>query len=404
MNSKYLVLTALRSLNRHKMRSLLTTLGIIIGVVAIIAVMSIGEGAKQKVKKEIQKLGTNFIIVIASTPKSFSQHRGFVNYTLTPADLRMIKDECNDIGKTSPGVQIQAKAVCEGANWLTSVGGVNETYPEIRNWKLTRGDFFTELDVKTANKVAILGKKVAEELFDGDNPVGSVVRIKKIPFRIIGVMDEMGKTPDGRDQDDIILIPITTAQRKLLGKQKYSVFIMSAVSAERMTSATNQVRTVLRQTHRLKEEEDDDFTLFTQDDVSKASDAASGVLNLLLLIIASISLIVGGIGIMNIMLVTVTERTKEIGIRMALGATGKKIRNQFLLEAVTICLAGGLFGMILGIATAQTVGFVLGWPIMVSRMGVAISLGSSILIGVSFGFFPAYKASCMNPIDALVDQ
>jgi len=404
MNAQYLVISALRSLNRHKMRSLLTTLGIIIGVVAIIAVMSIGEGAKYKVNKAIETLGSNFIIAIAATPKNFSQQRGAMNYTLKPADLKSVREECPDVGKASPGIMYTAKIVYDGANWSTTVLGASEEYLEIRQWSLLAGEYFTQQDVRTGAKVAVLGKKVADELFASANPIGSIIRIKKIPFRVIGVLSEKGKMPDGRDQDDLIQAPITTVQHKLMGKQNYSALIMSAVEASRMNTAAQQVRTVLRQNHRLREEEEDDFTLFTQDDISKASDAAGGVLNLLLLIIASISLIVGGIGIMNIMLVTVTERTKEIGIRMALGATAAKIRNQFLLEAVTICLAGGLVGMVLGIATAQAVGLTLGWPIFVSRLSVAISLSSSLLIGIAFGYYPAYKASSLNPIDALVDQ
>lgn len=399
-----LFFTAMRSLGNHKTRSLLTTLGIIIGVVSIIAVMSIGEGAKYRVGKEIEKLGTNFIIVIATQPKHFAMRGSGLYMTLKEADYKSLLDECDDIALISPGVQAPAKVVYEGSNWQTLITGLNEHYLEIRQWKLTRGEFFTEQDVRSGNKVAVLGITVAKELFKDEDPIGKTIRIKRLPFKIIGVAEEKGRSPDGRDQDDTVMAPVTTVQRKIMGRTNYGAFLMSAKSKERLSAAAAQVRSILRQRHRLKEGEDDDFTLFTQDDISQATDAASAVLNLLLLVIASISLIVGGIGIMNIMLVTVTERTKEIGIRMALGATTQNILTQFLLEAVTICLFGGLLGVVLGVSTAIIVGNILGWPIYISPMSVLLSLGSSIFIGLFFGYYPAYKASQLDPVEALIER
>ncbi len=404
MNSYLLFVTAMRSLRNHKIRSLLTTLGIIIGVVSIIAVMSIGEGAKYKVSKEIEKLGSNFIIVLASAPKHFIHRGASGNLTLKPGDLKAIKDECLDIAMISPGVQTPTKIVSEGANWQTLTTGVAENYLDIRQWKLTAGEFFTDQDVRSGNKVAVLGKTVAKELFGINNPVGKTIRIKKLPFKVLGVVDEKGKSPDGRDQDDTILAPITTVQRKIMGKTNYAALLMSAVSKERMSAASSQVRSILRQRHRLQEHEEDDFTLFTQDDISQATDAAGAVLNILLLVIASIALLVGGIGIMNIMLVTVTERTKEIGIRMALGATTTSILNQFILEAITICLIGGLMGATIGIAIAKIVGIALQWPIFISKLSLLISLGSSVFIGLFFGYYPAYKASRLDPVEALIER
>lgn len=403
MNIRLIFLTALRSLGHHKVRSLLTTLGIIIGVVSIISVMSIGEGAKYRVKQEIEKLGTNFIIVLGMTPKNVSQRSG-IGYTIKPADLRAVIEECDDIDQVSPGVQMPTKIIYEGSNWQTNVSGVMDNYPLIRNWKLKRGEFFTAQDVRSSAKVAALGATVVKELFGDEDPIGKTIRIKKLPFKIIAIMDEMGKTPDGRDQDDMVFAPVTTVQRKLLGKTNYGALLISAKSKERLGPAADQIKSIMRQQHRLQEAEDDDFTIFTQDDISQASDAASGVLNLLLFVIASISLIVGGIGIMNIMLVSVTERTKEIGIRMALGATTFKILAQFILEAITICLVGGLVGVLLGVSTAMIIGYALGWPIFVSKASVIISLCSSILIGLFFGYYPAYKASQLNPVEALADK
>ncbi len=402
MNFYQLFTSAIRSLKNHKVRSLLTTLGIIIGVVSIIAVMSIGEGAKVRVSQTIEKLGSNFIIVLGSSPKHISQRAGAA-LTLKPADLAAIEYECDDIAYISPGVMNPIKAVSEKANWQTTIGGVNQNYLLIRNWKITSGDFFTEQDVRSGSKVAVLGTVVARELFGTENPIGKTIRIKRLPFKVIGILEELGKMPDGRDQDDIIFTPVTTVQRKLMGKLNYSAFLLSTKTKERMSATATLIKSILRQKHNLGEKDEDDFTFFTQDDISQASDAASKVLNLLLLIIASISLMVGGIGIMNIMLVSVTERTKEIGIRMALGATTKAILIQFILEAVTICLTGGLVGVLLGVGVSQAIGFMLGWPIFISKSALVISLTSSALIGLFFGYYPAYKASQLNPVEALID-
>lgn len=385
------------------MRSLLTTLGIIIGVVSIIAVMSIGEGAKYKVRKEIEKMGSNFIVVLAATPKTISQ-RGNVSFTLKPSDMQAIRDECNEVYLISPGIQYQGKIITEGANWQTTIGGVNEDYLEIRQFKMAHGDFFTEQDIRSASKTVILGLTVARELFGDKDPLGCIVRIKKIPFKVIGIIAEQGRAPDGRDLDDSVFLPVTTVLRKLLGKTNYNALIMSTRHKDQMASATRQIRAILRQKHRLQPYDEDDFTIFSQDDAFQASEAASSILNLLLIIIASISLMVGGIGIMNIMLVTVSERTKEIGIRMALGATTYSILTQFIMEAITICLIGGFVGVFLGVTTAETVGYLLDWPIVISQKSLIISLVSASLTGLFFGYYPARKASLMNPVDALIEN
>ncbi len=325
--------------------------------------------------------------------------------TLKNADLKSIVEECDDIALASPGTQKFYTAIHDGNNWQTQVAGVNHLYTKIRNWEPIKGRNFTENEEKYRKKVVVIGATIQKELFGSTNPIDKTIRIKKIPFSVIGVLEEKGKLPDGRDQDDLIQMPISTFQRKLAGMKKnlFNAIILSAKRKDRMNHAATEIRSILRQNHKLREKDDDDFTIFTQDDISQASDAASAVLNILLLIIASISLIVGGIGIMNIMLVTVTERTKEIGIRMAIGATTSAILKQFMLEAIVICLMGGLLGIILGATIANIVGLVLGWPIFISYTAVWISLSSSVLIGLFFGYYPALKASRLNPVEALSD-
>lgn len=407
MTSYQLFISAIRSLNRHKMRSLLTTLGIIVGVVSIISVMSIGEGAKYRVTKEIERLGTNFIIVLGGSPKRLIVNRGGgANLTLKERDYEAIMKECDDIAEASPGLQRMFNVVYAGNNWQANVGGVNELYLKIRKWDLVKGDFFTKFDLKRGRKIAIVGQTVIKELFGNIDPIGKKIRIKKIPFTIVGTLEERGKLPDGRDEDDLILVPLTTFQRKLSGikSNRFGAIILSGKSKERMDNAASEIRAILRQQHRLNINDEDDFTIFTQQDIAQASESASIVLNLLLLIIASISLIVGGIGIMNIMLVTVKERTKEIGIRMAIGATTNAILNQFMIEAIVICLIGGLLGILFGVIISELVGHILQWPIFISTNAVIISLASSVLVGLFFGYYPAKQAAKMNPVDALLSE
>ncbi len=405
MNPKILLLTSLKSLAQHKVRSLLTTLGIIIGVVSIICVMSIGQGAKENVNKAIQKLGSNFIIVLSASQKKLAQRGAPPRPILTPQDLRAIRNEIDDVSLVSPALQFSGKITHNGSSWEPIVAGTDDKYFTIREWKTISGTQFTEHDVHSSNKVAVIGQTVAKEVFKDENPIGKKIRIKRIPFKIIGILDEMGKRPDGVDQDDVVFIPISTMLKRLIGgKEIYFAFMMSAKNKDVMHTASEQVRALLRQNHRIPENQDDDFTIFNQDDISEASDTASRILNLLLFFVASISLIVGGIGIMNIMLVTVTERTREIGIRMALGATTSNILNQFILEAITICLLGGSLGALVGISVSKLIGMGLGWPIVISKTSLIIALGSSALIGLFFGYYPAYKASQLNPVEALIER
>ena len=408
MTFKYLTITAIQALNRHKTRSTLTTLGIIVGVIAIIVVMSIGQGAKHQVQQNIKKLGENFIIVFGRSPKQFANMKGGIgqNLTLKEADLKAIQEECEDIEKISPILPKTKKVIYQGRNWQTMIGGTNEHLFEIRNLKLISGRFFTSQDIISKNRVVIIGTTIVKELFEGQDPIGKKIIIKKLPFEVIGILDEQGKSPDGRDQDDMAMIPITTMQRKLLGlkNNNFAMMIMKVKSKERMDQASAEASAILRQQHKLRETDEDDFTIFSQDDVAQATEAASKILNILLLVIASISLLVGGIGIMNIMLVTVTERTREIGLRMAIGSTAAEIQNQFIIESVVICLLGGVLGIFFGITTSMIIGKILAWPIFISIKSIFLSLFSSTLIGLFFGFYPAYQASQLNPVEALFER
>ncbi len=408
MTFKYLTITAIQALGRHKTRSTLTTLGIIVGVIAIIVVMSIGQGAKHKVQQNIKKLGQNFIIVFGRSPKQFANMKGGIgeNLTLKESDLKAIQEECDDIEKISPILPKTKKIIYQSKNWQTMLGGINEHMFDIRNLTITSGREFNSYDIKSKNRVAILGITVANELFESQNPIGKKIIIKRLPFQVIGILGEQGKSPDGRDQDDMVMIPITTMQRKILGlkNKNFAMMIMKAKSKERMKQAAAEARAILRQQHKLRETDEDDFTLFSQDDVAQATEAASKILNILLLVIASISLLVGGIGIMNIMLVTVTERTREIGLRMAIGSTATDIQNQFIIESIVICLLGGILGIIFGISASMIIGKILGWPIFISIKSILLSLFSSTLIGLFFGFYPAYQASQLNPVEALFER
>jgi putative ABC transport system permease protein len=410
MNPFILVRVAFRSITQHSLRSLLTMLGIIIGVGAIIAVRSIGEGAKLKVAEQIQRLGSNFIIVLAGSEKNrFGAPRGGTGLlTLKKSDYAAIVRECKDIFAASPGVGTSVTAVYEGANWQTTMIGVSDEYQDIRSWPMLAGTFLSKENLNAGSRVVVLGLTVARELFKNMAPTDIItrrIRINKIPFTVIGIFAEKGKRPDGRDEDDMIFAPWTTVHRKIMGiTDGFSAIIISAKSREVTGRAAREIRAVLRQQHELRPKDEDDFTLFTQDEIARASDAANAALNILLLVIASISLIVGGVGIMNIMLVTVTERTREIGIRLALGASTTVILVQFILEAVTICCAGGGIGVTIGMLMAQAVGHFLKWKVVVLPSSIMMGLTSSILVGLFFGYYPAYKASQLNPVEALAER
>ena len=401
--------SALRSFSSHKTRSLLTTLGIIIGVAALIAVKSIGDGAKERVRGQIENVGTNFIIVLSTDPKALQPRnkvsKPLPNLSLKQAEFDAIMDETPGIALGSPGNFTQAQLVYENRNRTVTCAGVGESALEIRNWKVDEGTGITWHDVQGAKKVVLVGKTIAADLFPGDSPVGKTIRLNRVPYEIIGLLAEKGRRPDGVDEDDMIICPYTTVQRRMFSvTDGLTSMLFSIKDRSQMAQTTETIKSILRYKKKLAPDAEDTFSVFNQDEIAKTAEAATLALNILLMIIASISLIVGGIGIMNIMLVTVTERTREIGLRMALGSKKRTILTQFIIEAVIVCLIGGFAGMVIGIAIALTAGNLLDWSIQISYSAVALSLISSTLIGVFFGFYPAKKASNLRPVEALLER
>jgi putative ABC transport system permease protein len=393
---------AYKALGRNKMRSVLTTLGIIIGVGAVIAMVGIGEGAKKMVNEQIASLGDNLVTVHPGSHVAGGIRAGAGTVTtLTAADAEAIRQNCTAVSRVSPVVRTGAQVVAGNLNWGTSIEGYGPDFIDIRSWPLGSGTFFTEQDVRGATKVCVLGKTVVDNLFPGQDPVGQVVRVKKLPFRVIGTLSAKGQTAFGRDQDDIVIVPYTTAQKKLLGITHVHQIMTSAVDRSRMDPAMTQITELLRQRHRIPPGQDDDFTVRSQLDVASAVGSTSRIMTVLLGIVASISLVVGGIGIMNIMLVSVTERTREIGIRMAVGAKGKDILVQFMVESIVLSLIGGTIGIIVGLSSSKIISVALKWPIYTSVSAIAVAFFFAGFVGVFFGFYPARKASLLDPIEAL---
>jgi len=393
---------ALLSLSRNKMRSFLTMLGIIIGVGAVIAMMAVGNGAQQSIKDQIASLGTNVILVFPGSTNQQGVRTGFGSaVTLTDEDIQAIKTQCPAVALVTPSLRTGAQTVYQELNWRTSIMGVNPEYFAIRSWSLSYGQYFTDADVRSATKVCVVGQTIVENLFKGTDPVGQIIRIKKIPFKIVGVLELKGQSAQGFDQDDIIVAPATTVQKKLMGVTYFGSILASAQSEKTMNEALEQITAVLRVKHKLQPWEENDFTVRSQTEIANAAQSTSQVLTILLASIASISLIVGGIGIMNIMLVSVTERTKEIGIRMSVGATAKNILSQFLIEAIVLSLVGGVIGIFIGVFASRLISIFAGWTTMVSPESVALSFLFAAAVGVFFGFYPARKAARLNPIDAL---
>ena len=395
-------LIALRALRRNKLRSSLTALGIIIGVASVVAMVAVGNGAQARITSQISALGQNLLTVFAG-----SKHSGGVNSglgsasSITLADAAAIAREVTDVVAMSPEISTTAQAIANGRNWSTSIVGESPDYLKIRDWKLAAGSMFTERDTRGAVKVAVIGSKTANELFGPLNPVGQSVRIKNIPFVIIGLLESKGAGMGGQNQDDRIIIPYTTAMKRLTGDKYLRSVNLQIISASRMEAAQQQLTSLLRQRHRLTTGQDDDFNIFNQKEIADTVNSVSRIITLLLGAVAGISLLVGGIGIMNIMLVSVTERTREIGIRIAVGAQPGDIRLQFLIEAVTLSLLGGLIGVLSGVGAAQLVGVVADFHAVVSTGSIILAFGVSTAIGIFFGLYPAHKAAALNPIEAL---
>ena len=401
MRISNITMVGLRAIARNKMRSFLTALGIIIGVGCVIAVVAIGNGATKSVENTINSLGTNYIMLFPGASTSSGARLFTGNSTLTADDAEAIKAECPAVAYVSPTVRSSAQIVAGELNWGTSIQGVSVDYPLIRSWNVSQGTFFSDQDVKSASKVCILGTTVAENLFPDGDAVNQIVRIKNVPFKVLGILEKKGGNMMGQDQDDTVIAPYTTVMKRLSGKTKIDMIQLSAASAGQVQEAQNQIDAVLRQRHRIAPNGDADFQMRSQEEIAQASGQQTAILRLLLLVIAAISLLVGGIGIMNIMLVSVTERTREIGIRMAIGAKGRHVLLQFLFEAVTLAIVGGVLGVALGVGASLGVKHFLQWPIVVTTASVALSFGVAACVGIFFGYYPARKAAKLDPIDAL---
>ena len=395
---------AIRALGRNKMRSCLTMLGIIIGVGAVIANIAIGQGASSQVQASIANMGNNMLFVMSGS-MNFGGMRGGAgsSNTLTPEDADAVERECPAVRAVSPVVRANGQLVFGNQNWVASSGiqGTNEKFPDIRAWPVATGEFFTDGDVRTAARVCVIGKTIADNLFAGNDPVGQTMRIRNLPFRVIGVLNTKGQNQYGQDQDDTVIVPYTTAQKKMLSITWINQIMVSAVSPSATFTAESQITELLRQRHKLGGNQDNDFFVRNLTDVAELADQNSKIFTNLLASIAGVSLLVGGIGIMNIMLVSVTERTREIGIRMAIGARSKAIRRQFLIESITLSVAGGLLGILVGVAAVFTISKTLNWPTLISPASIVAAVVFSAFVGIAFGYYPARKAAGLDPIDAL---
>ncbi len=404
MNLLMIIRVAFRALVRNKMRAILTMLGIIIGVSAVIAMVSIGQGASASVQAQIESIGTNLLFVSAGAQNVGGVRSGTGDSgtnTLTVEDLDAVKREVPSVSMVTPAVNARSQLVAGNANWNTSVQGVSEQYPDIRKWTVQSGEFFTDADVRTAARVIVIGQTIGDNLFAGMDPVGQTVRVMNLPFRVVGVMARKGQDQQGHDQDDIAFAPYTTVQKKVLGSPRVQIAYVSAISQDATYTAQSQITDLLRQRHKLAASEADDFSVRNMTDVADAANATSKTMTILLACIAGVSLMVGGIGIMNIMLVSVTERTREIGIRMAIGARSSAVRSQFLIESIVLSLTGGMIGIVLGIIVSLAIPKMLGWPTLVSTMAIIGSVVFSAAVGIFFGYYPARKAAALDPIEAL---
>jgi putative ABC transport system permease protein len=396
---------ALRALRVNKMRSFLTMLGIIIGIAAVIAMVAIGSGASKMISDQIASIGSNLLLVIPGSVTSGGMRTGTGGTpTLTYDDARAIRNECPSVAAVAPTVRGSAQVVFGNQNWSTIVMGVTPDMLTVRDWSLVEGRNLTQSDVDGATKNCLIGQTVVENLFGSADPVGKTIRVKKIPFTVVGLLEHKGQSPQGQDQDDVIYIPLSTAQRKVFGSQfpnSVGAMMIQARNGEVLKKAEEEVTALLDQRHRIGPSRERDYSVRNLSEILAVSEQSSKVMSLLLGAVASISLIVGGIGIMNIMLVSVTERTREIGIRMAIGAKQRDILFQFLTEAVLLTTCGGLIGMGLGVAGAMAVATFMGWPTLVSTQAIVIAVVFSAAVGIFFGFYPARKAAALNPIDAL---
>jgi putative ABC transport system permease protein len=401
------LLIALQALRVNKLRSVLTMLGIVIGVAAVIAMIAIGGGAQQRVQEQIASLGSNLLIVIPGSVIQSGARLGLGNaQTLTESDYKAIQMEIPEVQVAAPVTRGNAQVVYGNTNWATSINGVYNDYFEAREWNLSEGRFFDQGEISRFGKVAIIGKTVASQLFGEDTPIGEVVRIRGIPFEIIGVADGKGQSGMGQDQDDVIFVPLTTGRNRLFGEPRGRIARVGTILVKANNGADtkyveDRVTDLLRQRHRIRPTMENDFQVRNLSEILKTQEAASRVMSMLLAAVASVSLLVGGIGIMNIMLVSVTERTREIGLRLAVGARSKDIMTQFLVEAMTLSTIGGGIGVLLGVGISLLVAWLASWNISLSIFSIVLAVGFSATIGIFFGYYPAKTAAKMQPIAAL---
>lgn len=396
MKASVLVVLSFRSILRNRMRSLLTTLGIIIGVCSVIVMVAVGEGSQRMIKENIASMGTNLIIVMPPRGGMARQAN-----RLSLQDVAKIRKEAMSVSAVSGTMRISARVVGGSGNWSTTVYGVEEPFLDIHQWVVETGNFFTEREASAKQKVAVLGSTVAKELFQDADPIGSRIRIANTPYQVIGTLKSKGKNAMGNDQDDVVMVPIESALGRLEGGRHISSIEMSAVSENVMDQAQEEITALMREAHRLGEDKDNDFNVFNQSQIIEVASSTAKTLTILLAAIAGVSLLVGGIGIMNIMLVSVTERTREIGIRLAVGARARDVLRQFLIEAVLLSVVGGALGIATGFWLAPLLTKFAGFPTLISHTSVIIAFTVSAVIGVIFGFFPALKAANLDPIDAL---
>lgn len=403
MNGTNLFKIAIRALSNNKLRAFLTMLGIIIGVASVIAMLAIGQGSKRSIQKQISEMGSNMIMIHPG-----GEMRGGVRQdpssmqTLKLENYETLRDECVYIADISPNVSASGQLISGANNYPSSVSGVSIGYLNIRQLKIEQGEMFTEEDIRTAAKVCVIGTTIVDNLFpDGTDPIGKVIRCNQVPLRVIGVLESKGYNSMGMDQDDVVLAPYSTVMKRLLAQTYLSGVFASALTEDMTDEAVDEITNILRREHKLKETDDDDFTIRTQQELSSMLNTTTDLMTTLLACIAGISLVVGGIGIMNIMYVSVTERTREIGLRMSVGARGIDILSQFLIESVLISITGGLIGVILGCGASYIIKTVAHWPVFVQPWSVLLSFVVCTFTGVFFGWYPAKKAACLDPIEAL---
>ena len=402
MNVAILIRLAMQSILKNRTRAMLTMLGIVIGVAAVIVMVAVGYGARSRIREQINNLGTNMIVITpgASTTGGVSQGaQAFA--TLTLEDAEKIRSQAQTVVAVSPVIVGRSQVIAPGGNWRTAINGVDTDYQVIRDWQTDSGTFFGPEDVRAARSVAVLGRTVAQRIFADSDPVGQEIQIAALRFKVTGVLAPKGQTASGSDSDDVILVPYTTAATRLTGKPRIPQILASAASAGDIPVAQQEIGTLLRESHHITGDDDDDFTVRNQTDLATAAESSTRVMTLLMAAIASISLLVGGIGIMNIMLVSVTERTREIGIRLAIGARGSDVLIQFLVESIVMGVLGGVVGLAFGFASAKVLAHFTGWETVISPLVMIVAVGFSGAVGVFFGFYPARKAAALNPIEAL---